>query len=295
MEAENLKSRLPWWLKIISKIVLSRLPITFERWRELDLFRHGAMNRGDYAMDVFNYHVGLMAAGESLSGCTLLELGPGDGITSGLLAHTQGAERIFLVDAGDYAERDILVYQNMLRALPSQSPRNADLLACKSFDELCAASGTQYLTAGLQSLKTIPSHSVDFIISQAVLEHVRLAEFVETMSELWRILKPGGINSHRVDIKDHLGGALNNLRFSEHTWEAAWFSEAGFYTNRIRFKEMLEIFEQVGFSVEIKEKREWDKLPTPRRKMWAGFKELSDEDLLVSGFTVVLRPKPQTG
>lgn len=93
--------------------------------------------------------------------------------------------------------------------------------------------------------------SIDFIWSQAVLEHIRKSEFLDTMLELHRILRPNGVCSHVVDLKDHLGGALNNLRFSEKLWESNFMASSGFYTNRIRYSEMLDIFHQAGFSVEV--------------------------------------------
>lgn len=295
MAVKSILSRTPWWLKIISKLVLSRLPISFAGWRKLNLFRHGDMNQGEYALKVFRGHLASMVEGNTLKGCTLLELGPGDGITSGLLAHALGASRIYLVDAGDYAVRDIRVYQDILRSLQAENLDVSDLLACASFDDLQKISNTVYLTEGLESLKTIPTDSVDFIFSQAVLEHVRAAEFAETMSELHRILKPDGVSSHRVDLKDHLGGGLNNLRFSERLWESPFFAEAGFYTNRIRFEQMKAIFERAGFIVKFTEIRKWDVLPIPRQKLWHEFRNLPDEDLLVSGFTVELRLKLETG
>ena len=60
-----------------------------------------------------------------------------------------------------------------------------------------------------------------------------------------------GICVHRVDLNDHLGGRLNNLRFTDAIWESVLFRESGFYANR----------------------------------------RLTDEDLLVSGFDLVLRHK----
>lgn len=82
-----------------------------------------------------------------------------------------------------------------------------------NFKDVLAATNSQYFTDGLSSLRSIPTHSIDFIFSQAVLEHLRKHEFLDMMKELRRILKPTGICSHQVDLKDHLGGALNNLTF----------------------------------------------------------------------------------
>ena len=39
------------------------------------------------------------------------------------------------------------------------------------------------------------------------------------MRELRRVLRNDGVFSNRVDLRDHLGAALNNLRFPESLWE----------------------------------------------------------------------------
>ena len=47
----------PWWVKVAAKIVLGRLPARYSVWQQLGLFRHGQMDRADYALNVFNLHV----------------------------------------------------------------------------------------------------------------------------------------------------------------------------------------------------------------------------------------------
>jgi hypothetical protein len=109
---------------------------------------------------------------------------------------------------------------------------------------------------------------------------------------LHRVLKPDGIASHRVDLKDHLAAALNNLRFSQATWESALFRRSGFYTNRIRFQQMLDLFAQAGFGVRVLGVDRWKRLPTPRARMSEPFRSMDSDALLVSGFDVVLTKHP---
>jgi predicted SAM-dependent methyltransferase len=215
-----------------------------------------------------------------------LELGPGDSLFSALIARAFGARKIFLVDSGDYATRDAELYRNMYFFLL----RKGRKLNVKytSFEELLYSCQSAYLTSGLSSLRQLPDNSVDFIFSQAVLEHVRKSEFLPILKELRRILKPFGISSHTVDLKDHIGGALNNLRFSDLIWESSMFSKSGFYTNRIRFTRMLALFEKAGYRVRVIETNEWDHLPTPKEKFREEFRYLSDQTLCVSSFTVLL-------
>jgi len=127
--------------------------------------------------------------------------------------------------------------------------------------------------------------------SNAVLEHIPKEEFTQLLFELKRILKKDGICSHRVDLKDHLGGGLNNLRFSSSVWEGSLFRRSGFYTNRIRYGQMLLMFDQAGFSWKVTRKDTWEKLPIVRSSLNVEFQSIPDDDLLISGFDVVLRHK----
>lgn len=110
------------------------------------------------------------------------------------------------------------------------------------------------------------------------------------MLEIRRVIRDDGVCSHTVDLRDHLGGALNNLRFTENFWESDFMACSGFYTNRIRFSEMLEIFRRAHFDVKVVRVGRWDKLPTPKEKLATCFRYLPDDELCVSGFDVILRP-----
>jgi hypothetical protein len=79
------------------------------------------------------------------------------------------------------------------------------------------------------------------------------------------------------------------MRFSSSLWEKEWFAQnSGFYTNRIRFSEMVSICESIGFTVEVRNKRYWDFSPIKRNKLATEFKSLSDDDLLVSGAHLIM-------
>ncbi|MCX6237751.1 MAG: class I SAM-dependent methyltransferase [Bacteroidia bacterium] len=283
-----MKIRIPYWVKIGAKLVLSRLPFGYSFWQKLGMFRHGEMDISTYAIDVFDTH--MLKAGQSgiLKGKIILELGPGDSISTAILAAAYNAKAI-LVDAGSFVRRDVAPYRLLAETLRKKGFSAPDLSTVKNIDEILAICKANYLTNGLQSLKQIDTKSIDIIFSQAVLEHVRQGEFLNTLQECYRILKPKGICSHRVDLRDHLGGALNNLRFSDRVWESTFFVKSGFYTNRIRYNQMLELFKKAGYKTEVTTFTRWETLPTPRHKMVREFRSLTDDDLLVSVFDVLLR------
>jgi SAM-dependent methyltransferase len=278
---------IPWWGKIATKIMLSRLPLGYEFWKKFGLFELGAMEQPEYAYKVFKR---LFDRAKPNPGFVSLELGPGDSLFSALVAKAFGGSASYLVDNGDYALKDIQLYKNMADYLVQEGLLAPDIQKLNSIEEVLACCHAHYLTSGLSSLRTIPDQSVDFIWSHAVLEHVRPGDFLDIQTELRRIIHPNGICSHQVDLKDHLSNALNNLRFSERIWESDFMARSGFYTNRIRYSKMLHLFQKAGFDVEVIEVNRWKELPTPRARLSQEFTQFSDEELCISDFSVLLKP-----
>lgn len=294
MTLGSLRERLPWWSRIAAKIVLSRLPAPYGIWQRIGLFRHGDMDRAGYAVAVFDRHVGGAGLLGHLKGKTLLELGLGDSIATAIIAAAHGA-RAVLVDTGRYAHGSVDTNTELARSLQAQGLSPPELNGCRTLQEVLVATGAHYFTGGLDSLKALSDGSVDFIYSHAVLEHVRKAEFLALQRECARVLRSGGICSHRVDLRDHLGGGLDNLRFPDGVCESDFFVRSGFYTNRIRFGHMLEIFKEAGFSVEVGAVDRWEELPIARKKLAAEFRDAPDSDLRVSAFDVKLRRAAEVG
>jgi SAM-dependent methyltransferase len=284
-----MKASIPWYARIAAKLALASLPIPYSFWKKIGIYSHGEMQDPDYVFKVFNKH--LISSGLSdrpdLVG---LEMGPGDSVGSAVAAKAMGFSAFYLVDAGDYANRDVETYKEMSRICSREDLAPPDLERASSFNDILAACNAVYSTNGLQSYRDIPTASVDFIFSQAVLEHVRRNEFAQIAAEMRRILKPDGVASHQVDLRDHLGGGLNNMRIASDWWETDLMARSGFYTNRIRYSEMCRIFEQAGFLVDVKSAARWNVAPIATKQLSPEFQHLSQDDLLVSGFHVLLRP-----
>jgi predicted SAM-dependent methyltransferase len=239
--------------------------------------------------EVFDTHVSRAGIKGDLVGKTLLELGPGDSVGTALVAASHGA-RCILLDAGAFAVREVGFYQQLANDLSGTGLKPPDISRASSLGEVLEACSARYLTNGIRDFSLIETASVDMLFSQAVLEHVRKHEFAKTMQECRRVLSANGVASHRVDLKDHLGGGLNNLRFSHKAWESEFFVKSGFYTNRIRYTEMLSLFEGAGFTVEVKNVDRWQSLPIDKSCLDASFSDFSDVELAVKGFDVLLRP-----
>jgi len=283
-------TRVPWQLKIAAKIVLARLPLSYHFWEKTGLFKQGGMDRPDYALTMFRWRFDPADFSRKKTGNFVgLELGPGDSLCSALIVRALGGSRTFLVDAEPCASADLAVYRRMESHLRQLGLNPPNLDHCKNMEDLAEACSAVYLTEGLISLRTIPSASVDFVWSNAVLPYVRRKDFLPFLQELRRVQRPDGVGSHRIPIKDVIGGNLNDLRFSERVWESTFMAKSRFYTNRLRYLELLGLFRQAGFAPEVVGTVRWETLPTPRQKMAKEFAQLSEEDLRVSDFDVLLR------
>ena len=281
----------PWWGKIAAKVILSRLPVTYRVGKQVYLFEPGSMEELTYAHGVFKSHFDPVRSRRNFDRFVGLELGPGDSLLAAMVARAYGASAYYLVDVGAFAQADVKRYRAMAEFLAERGLPPLDTKNMTTVEAVLGACGATYGTSGLSSLRAIPDKSVDFVWSHTVLQHIRRSKFLETLRELRRVLRDDGISSHWVDFQDCLGGALNNLRFRESIWESPFMSRSGFYTNRIRYSEMLALFKEAGFESDVVQLERWDRLPTPRSKLCNPFRGLTDDELCVQCFHVILRPR----
>lgn len=287
---ENIKRQIPWFIKIPAKMALSRLPLGARRWQKLNIFRAGAMDDPEYAFSTFKKH---HAAGGAvdLHEASVLELGPGNSLLTALFARSLGSARTFLVDGERLTSESVSLFLEAEQMLSHHGLASPGVNG-ESLDGVLQRLNATYLTQGLASFQAIPDAEVDFLFSNAVLEHVRLGEFVPLIRETRRVLKPSGVASHVIDFRDHLQNGLNNLRFSERLWESEFMARSGFYTNRLSRPAMEEIFAEAGFQVEVHSLTPWpDGLPTSQRSMARPFRNRPAEEFMTMVAHVVLRPR----
>jgi predicted SAM-dependent methyltransferase len=278
--------QLPWGIKIALKLFLARLPLSHKTWNKLGVFKHGEMQEFSYARDVFIRHLkaARMLDKDRNMDKTIMELGPGESLFSALLARSYRFKQSVLLDVGDFTLPTVQQYQKFSRWLKDEGlATSINIDTCDSIRSMLTALHSQFFTHGLQSLENLQGNSLDLIFSHTVLQHIHRRDFAETVRQLWRVLNPGGVSTHVVDFKDMLGGSLNSLRFSDRFWERALIVSSGFYTNRIRFRQMIRIFESQGFKVEVLEKEEWSEMPLGKKYLNSHFRLMDDDELKVSG------------
>ncbi len=139
------------------------------------------------------------------------------------------------------------------------------------------------------SLGRFPNHSFDFIFSFHVLEHVPRERTSELVSNIFRILKPGGFSIHQIGIDDHLShydksmSAMNYLRYSDMIWKIFFENEVQYF-NRLLMADWLEIFDQKGFLLQEK-LCEFTDISSLR--IHSKYIDYSKDDLSCSNLTIV--------
>ena len=99
----------------------------------------------------------------------------------------------------------------------------------------------------VSTLQTIPSGSVDLVLSHSVLEHVR--DPVSTFGELDRVMAPSGIMLHAVDYRDHFFKyPFHFLLFPKRLWDN-WLDPGDL--PRWRLADHLNQLQEAGFRTEI--------------------------------------------
>jgi SAM-dependent methyltransferase len=131
------------------------------------------------------------------------ELGPGDNSGVALKILADGAHQVDLADRF-YSNRNAASHAQIYQALTSSDPQiaarlnTADLEDETTFPGVTRFYGAQ--ASGESFFKT-RLEVYDFIISRSVLEHV--TDPYLTLESMYQALKPGGMLIHKVDLRDH--------------------------------------------------------------------------------------------
>lgn len=262
-----------WILKIFLKIFITLLPLRLNWWKRFGIFKTGKMLDMNYVLSVASNHFEFKKYSKNFK--HIMEIGPGDSLYSALIAFKNGANVCYFLDHYPHAEAGCTQIANLLKE------NLIDTSKCS----------IHYWTDGLDAFTKLEDSEVDFIWSHTVLQHIPKEELPIYLKEMFRVLSPGGVMSHKIDFKDCISGGLNNLRFSTAVWESSVFRRSGFYTNRIRYNQMIELFLASGFDLIDEKITYFDKLPILKKALSKDFVNLREVDLMVSGCHIVARKR----
>ena len=129
----------------------------------------------------------------------------------------------------------------------------------KSFDELYNLLNYKYVIEKSGNLSCFSNSKFDIVFSCAVFEHINKNILSNYITDIMRILKPGGYSVQIIDIGDHYHYLdIKNTHFKEYLrlsnklWEL-YFKNNIHYINRLQSSEWLELFKNTGFKLINKE------------------------------------------
>ena len=244
----------------LSRRLLAGYPV-FRQFLLNNLWPHteACRNRGsvaddvDYAFQVAgNYLEQLAARRVSVRGARVLELGAGRNLGASLLLACHGA-RVVAVEPQpapwdpDYHPRFLAALLERLAdqgGSPDPAPLELTLGRNRVPEEAVRLVPSTLLQAG-----PLEPDSFDLVLSNAVLEHV--SRIGETLAELARITRPGGLGFHQIDLRFHslLSDPLRFLLYSEARYERIRRYTGGRCGSNLRLSQYLELFGKAGFQL----------------------------------------------
>jgi SAM-dependent methyltransferase len=186
----------------------------------------------------------------AVEGADILEIGPGPILANGVRFIAEGAKSYTALDRFDLLRRDPEVkqaYRELIALLPYEQQQRCPGLIAEQNGALFDQRIKSIVAKIEDALEKVGLGQLDFIVSFDVLEHVD--DLATTMRTIRRLLRPGGVMIHRVDVTVHNAPSgihrLAHLTFSESTWQLISSNRA--VCNRIRPSEFLAVAERQGF------------------------------------------------
>jgi SAM-dependent methyltransferase len=258
----------------------------FPGWTTKGGLGHARMD----ADEAVRYTAGIFAKVDRLvdghggwAGRRVLEIGPGDSLATGLHCLAAGAASYGAVDrfaVGFDPDLERAVFDRIAAGLaPEKRLRCADVLAAagpagdafRYWNDLPVERAPAVLGEG----------AWDVVFSNAVLEHV--ADVPGTLAACRRLLAPGGLMLHEVDLRSHQTYQAHPLQFLEYPdWSWRLQSSRSGEPNRVRLPEYRRLLADAGFldvTVTVTEAFPRELLARVRPRLAPRFRGMADEDL----------------
>jgi SAM-dependent methyltransferase len=307
----QLKSKMKWLLKAFIQRAISLLPAS-ERINyvfQKNISKNLPVNdiTLDEKIDLASKRVDIFLKfgdGIPLSDVHFMEFGAGWDMLGPLSMYALGVGNQTLLDITSHLRFELI--NNALDRLRNRTDRFQKITGRKpllllqgdirSKKDLLDKFSIDY-HAPLDASKTgFSESSVDFISTNSTLEHISAPELPAIMKESFRILKPGGIICHFVDMKDHYSyfdGSIskyNFLKFSNSGWK--FFNSPLQYQNRLRLPEYIALIKNAGFKIiyeEIENASENELADLKILNIHSDYKRFSEMELSAQIYRVVAR------
>lgn len=277
----------------------------------------GGTNSARYCYSVFLRHL-IMTNQQGMKKMpkTVVELGPGDSLGIGLSALLSGVDKYYALDAVKFAniEKNLKIFEELVELFKNREniPKNDefplvvprldsydfpdDILSVEYMNEQLSEERINKIRNSLlnsnkndsnnmlryiapwNDKNIIEQESIDWIYSQAVLEHIDNLESAYQSLYYW--LKPGGFMSHSIDFRCHNTAVCWNGHWkrSDLIWKL-FKGKSSLLINREPVSSHLNIMKKNGFNVINNLVYNDEKPGIKRSELAKRFKDMSDEDL----------------
>ena len=244
---------------------------------------------------------------------TVLEMGPGNALGTGMAALLSGVQKYIAYDATTLLKQnfDAQLFQDLAtlfrhqkdfaktdRIMPSTSFPSEVFPGEQLAQSLSAQSGERIrqsiqqgndLICYLNTPTSLPDNSVDYLFSHSVLEHVEALE--PLYRAMWRWLRPGGVMTHSIDFSSHGTSKEWNGHWTvpDFVWQLMR-GKRSYFLNREPASTHRTLLEQHGFEIAAFHLSPLASALT-RDDLATRFRQLSESDLTtVSAFVVARKP-----
>ena len=130
-----------------------------------------------------------------------------------------------------------------------------------TFEDLTKELRIRYLVQDARRL-SIDTDSIDLIHSNNTFEHIYPDILKAILQDFKRVVKPGGLQSHFIDLSDHFAHfdksitIYNFLRFSPVAWR--WIDNTVQPLNRMRITDYRKLYKEVGLEITEEQLRPGD-------------------------------------
>jgi hypothetical protein len=233
---------------------------------------------------------------------SVAELGPGSSLGTGIAALLTGVKQYYALDIIDYSNtnKNICILDKLLDLFKKREVADngftceflPDSLLEKTLhpdriqqirDQLINPNNTSEIQISYIAPwdKHLQKEPVDMIFSHACLEHVD--DIKTTLQLLSKWLKTGGMMSHQIDFRSH-GTAREwngHWAYSDFSWRLIKGKQA-YLINRLPYSAYIEMIESCGLKITYNYTVK-DVSGIGRNSLAGRFKNMSDDDLLISG------------
>lgn len=238
-------------------------------------------------IDIFHWHLSnINEHFDGIDDVRLFEFGAGWDLFYNVWFYAHGLNNQTVVDLNPYLKPDLVNHEvKRLRDIEIDSVIRMPEGEINNKQDLSKL-GIDYLAPCDARQTGIEAESYDLIVSTNTMEHIHHKDLALILKEAFRLLRPGGIISSKIDYADHYYYAdksispYNYMQFSNEDWQR--YNSDGHFQNRGRHSDYVKLFKEAGFKIiEMHAVNEYPDIVAPSENTLAPeFRNLSNEDLV---------------